>query len=235
MPYYRRSYPRRWRRYRSAFRKYRSYKRRYNRYREGQWVGRSMVSVVPDQKLVRLQYCDYYNKVTNFTAGNANVHTFRANSIYDPDYTGTGHQPFYHDELAQLYSNYVVIGFKATFVVSSTVQIGVAVHISTTTTPLHSTGVALREDPLCYAKQVSPVTGKGVTRITYSCAPCKYLGEQNPTSLNSGVVAAFGASPLREVYLHYSDYAATSSESYQMQLNFEYLVLCLSPINFAPS
>jgi len=37
---------------------------------------------------------------------------FRANSLYDPDYTSTGHQPLYFDQIINIYDHYVVIGSK---------------------------------------------------------------------------------------------------------------------------
>jgi len=39
-------------------------------------------------------------------------HTFRANSIFDPDFTSTGHQPMYTDQFATLYQNYKVLKTK---------------------------------------------------------------------------------------------------------------------------
>jgi hypothetical protein len=35
---------------------------------------------------------------------------FRLNSIFDPDYTGVGHQPLAHDQWALFYNHYVVTG-----------------------------------------------------------------------------------------------------------------------------
>ena len=42
---------------------------------------------------------------------------FRANSIYDPNLTGTGHQPIGRDQFSAIYDHYTVIGskMKATF------------------------------------------------------------------------------------------------------------------------
>lgn len=37
---------------------------------------------------------------------------FRANDLYDPDYTGVGHQPYGFDQLMTLYSHYTVLGSK---------------------------------------------------------------------------------------------------------------------------
>jgi len=39
---------------------------------------------------------------------------FNLNSIYDPDRTGTGHQPYFRDQMAQFYDFYKVLGCKVT-------------------------------------------------------------------------------------------------------------------------
>lgn len=62
---------------------------------------------VPTKIITRLRYCD------SKTLGNGTTtigsHTFRCNSVYDPDFTGTGHQPLYHDQMSLLYQNYKVL------------------------------------------------------------------------------------------------------------------------------
>lgn len=47
-------------------------------------------------------------KVTSYSGEWA----FRTNSIYDPDYTGSGHQPYMHDQLSPLWTTYEVLGCK---------------------------------------------------------------------------------------------------------------------------
>ena len=55
-----------------------------------------------------------YNDVIQFTSstGLLNSHLFRCNSIYDPDYTGTGHQPFLSDTWAGMYNHVTVKGAR---------------------------------------------------------------------------------------------------------------------------
>jgi len=64
-------------------------------------------------------------------AGVMSVWTFQT-SIFDPDLTGTGHQPLWRDELNQLYSRYRVHGIKYRFnILNVTVQnmvVGAIVH-----------------------------------------------------------------------------------------------------------
>ena len=56
---------------------------------------------------VRLTYSDTY--LHNVTYGQTNVQVFHTNSIYDPDVTNTGHQPFFRDMWASQYDYYAVL------------------------------------------------------------------------------------------------------------------------------
>ncbi len=53
----------------------------------------------------------YGVNVTLTTAGSSNLgvmYRFRLNSLYDPDVTGTGHQPYQYDQLSPIYRQYLV-------------------------------------------------------------------------------------------------------------------------------
>lgn len=55
-----------------------------------------------------------YSQVVSMTLATANVlysHQWQT-SLYDPYFTGVGHQPFYFDQLAALYNKYRVYGIK---------------------------------------------------------------------------------------------------------------------------
>lgn len=41
-------------------------------------------------------------------------YVFRMNSIFDPDFTGTGHQPLWHDTYSTIYETYRVLGSQMT-------------------------------------------------------------------------------------------------------------------------
>jgi len=67
----------------------------------------------PSKHVARLKYVDLIQ--LSPTALGSAVPTFkhfRANSLYDPDYSGIGHQPRGFDELSAIYDHYCVIGSK---------------------------------------------------------------------------------------------------------------------------
>jgi len=59
-----------------------------------------------------LKYCDSIQ--LNSASAAIDKYVFRMNSLFDPDLTGTGHQPYYFDQYAAIYSRYCVIGSKLT-------------------------------------------------------------------------------------------------------------------------
>lgn len=96
---------------------------RYNkkrRYRRKPRVYRNRftttTSHLPATMGVRLKYFDQIRLDPSPTI--PSVHTFRANSLFDPDFTSTGHQPMGFDQYMQLYSRYTVVGSKITITAS---------------------------------------------------------------------------------------------------------------------
>lgn len=67
----------------------------------------------PNQLFCKLNYADNY-KIIGAGAGLLGTQTWRLNDITDPDYTGTGHQVYYNDQLAPIYRKYCVYGAKIT-------------------------------------------------------------------------------------------------------------------------
>lgn len=67
-------------------------------------------NIVPDSHVVKLKYVEQFN--LNAGTGTNAVHVFRANSIFDPSLTTTGHQPLGRDQWLPFYDHYLVIGAK---------------------------------------------------------------------------------------------------------------------------
>lgn len=69
-------------------------------------VGRSL-NPIPQRTIVTMKYAE---DVT--TNGGSGDYVFNLNSIFDPNRSGTGHQPYGHDTFATLYNRYRVISCK---------------------------------------------------------------------------------------------------------------------------
>lgn len=108
MPSRRRSYSRS-RRTRRRYNSTKAIRTRTNKrlrtYRRYVKVGRTL-GAFPIRKTVALRYVQTIS--LNATASSTVVNVFRANSIFDPDYTGAGHQPMFHDLYSQIYDSYKV-------------------------------------------------------------------------------------------------------------------------------
>jgi len=66
----------------------------------------------PNTLISKIRYGDVFTLTS--TLGAIGYNTFNANSIFDPDSTGVGHQPMFRDQYAAIYDQYVVIGSKIT-------------------------------------------------------------------------------------------------------------------------
>lgn len=69
-------------------------------------------SIVPPNKMVRLKYVEYIT--LNAPSATSARNIFRANSCFDPNQTGIGHQPLGFDQWSIFYDHYTVVGSKCT-------------------------------------------------------------------------------------------------------------------------
>lgn len=89
-----------------------SYRPRYRR-KGRRKMTMQLTPPIPLQKMVKLRYCECFN-LDPVGAGAVATYVYRANSIFDPNYTGIGHQPLGHDEWETFYKKYRVLGSRLT-------------------------------------------------------------------------------------------------------------------------
>lgn len=126
------------------YKKGKSYYRKIKRYHKKQLYNQGVPSGMPFAKLATLRYSETVNLAG--TAGILQRYAFSANSVYDPNNTGGGHQPMGYDQWTTLYNKYVVLGSKIivrmipNFNGVGQIGSGVAgVHLSDGPTPPYST------------------------------------------------------------------------------------------------
>lgn len=98
------------------------YKKRYGRkrktYRRKKMRGRRPLtsrytpSGMPAQRIAKLRYAEQVELTS--TLGGLTEHRFSCNNAYDPNTTGTGHQPMGYDQWSALFNHYTVLGAKVT-------------------------------------------------------------------------------------------------------------------------
>lgn len=175
-----------------------TYKRRKTR-RNRPSVAISRGSPIPDRFVTKMKYSGLYALTTAGVAVPA-YHLFRLNSIFDPDYTGVGHQPLGHDELTPLYNKYVVSGvsWRVTYTNQSTsdyCDVCVIPRPNIATIPLMDT---VFESPYVRRATIGPETGaRNIVTMKGYVSMAKLRGVSKSKILNENDNSALiGANPV---------------------------------------
>lgn len=75
------------------------------------WAGRTRTGF-PKELRIRHRYVDTFTMTS--TAGALSNQTYSCNGMFDPDFTASGHQPLYFDQLTAIYNHYTVLSSKIT-------------------------------------------------------------------------------------------------------------------------
>ena len=98
----------------------------------GSLLQRTPITGFPQDMTVRLRYNLFLSYSTGVGTGQ-HVYQFKINSVFDPDHTGTGHQPLYRDQLYLIYKYCVVTACRWEVNVSTTTTTGSLINIQATT------------------------------------------------------------------------------------------------------
>lgn len=152
----------------------------------------------PNQLFNTLSYTEQV--VVTATSGFA-TYQFSANSLYDPNSTGTGHQPMYFDQLMALYDHYTVL--------RSRIRITPAVN-SSLATP--SFAVVYIDDDTSVASSFSQAAEQQSATKVYTWLPAA----SNPPPIYLGWDAAktFGPNPQAQDSLQGTASTSPTEQSY---------------------
>lgn len=183
---------------RTAFRKYK-YNKALTR------IARSF----PQKMIVTMKYSTYVRLDPSVGAPVA-YNWFRANSIYDPDQTGTGHQPYSHDTYQTIYQHYRVLSSKiiCNFVPNGSSSTGHVV-CGVITTPTVEPALVLDYDTIRERDIGKYKINSGqdqVVKVT-GAYNSKKMYPSNVGNLN----ALFGNNPTEEAY--FAVYATATNET----------------------
>jgi hypothetical protein len=178
----------------------------------------------PDRLVTRLRYSD--NLSINSTTGGIASYIFRANSTYDPDQTGTGHQPLYRDVYAGVYDNYSVIlsKFRVQFINTSTSPFLVSVNVQDSTSS-PSTIQAIEEESHGVSAVLTPLSGsKSFKEFVIPWSASQYLNIDAYSS--QGYKTPVGTNPSDPSYFAVNAATVDSSTALiTFRVILEYVVL----------
>lgn len=100
-------------RMRSKYRKSKSKQAHVNIFKPYRLMGNTPL---PQSFITKLKYAESFS--INPAVAAVGVYSFRANDLYDPNYTGAGHQPNGFDQIMALYNHFTVIGSTIKFTVA---------------------------------------------------------------------------------------------------------------------
>lgn len=151
----------------------------------------------PSRIAVTLQYSSY-----DASTGSDRDKLFQLNSIYKPDYTGSGHQPRGRDQYAILYNRYRVIRVCASVIASNGGNPAVVGLCGDSSTSAYTSLQDFLEQPGAYLRGVG-TNGVGMQFITQSYNMWDLLGVSKQTYFGDDTYAAdVGSSPSQTAILH---------------------------------
>lgn len=193
-------------------------------------ISRSIVTAgkgFPQKMIMTHKYFECQD-ITN-TAGSTGTYNFRANSMFDPNITGTGHQPYYFDQMSAIYNHFFVLGSKITVTVqhdvttNSTAVACVYLNDDTTVTPTY---YALQEQNK--ARFVTIPTGSNnpfKISCNYSARKTFGPGTLANTSLKGSGSADCSEAAVYTIAVFPQDIAST--QNYNITVMIEYIAVWL--------
>lgn len=226
-----------------AYKKRRSINRkRVRRVKKALGLSKSLPGF-PQGRIVKMRYADQFLAAP--TTPNYWSNTFRANSIFDPDFTNVGHQPLGHDQWSNFYNHYIVIGSMIKVKVIRSIGADTAAPSSYVTLQLHDTSSFIQpgtdynrmlENGLIKWRLITPSWSTSSISMGYS--PKRFFNIKDVKDNVTRIGAAFGQNPTEDVYwtVTYNplDTLATAAPV-RVIVTIDYIVLMSEPKDLAIS
>lgn len=167
------------------------------------------LSAVPRTMNLKLKFGDMHHLTD---ASSTHYHAFRANSLYDPDYTGVGNQPRGFDQWAAFYQFYRVNAVRVEATFMNTAAGGSNISTPKMISLIAGTGLSasgytiqdILEEPQCSYDYLSVAYGESIKKLKMYIPMHKLFGitKKEYTSEDS-YNASVDANPARSAFVQY--------------------------------
>lgn len=191
-------------------------------------------------QLVRHRYLENTQVSTNL--GIANVYAFQLNSLFDPNYSGVGHQPIGFDQMSAVFNTYTVLGARVNLKCwnRSSNFLGFGIYFTETpNSPLSTLSVqGLLEQGAMKWLILPPVSqSQGPRTLTAKISMKKFFRIKN--MLDDDITSSnIGTNPARGCFMHVitwqPDGELTSAQG-SFYLTLDQIALYRKPANLAQS
>jgi len=186
--------------------------------------------------LTKLRYADSKSVVSSLAVPSDIVYT--CNGLYDPDVSGTGHQPRGFDELMDLYNHYVVIGANITVEMSNlstSDSIVGYITVRDSATAISSPSDVM-EGTKVLTKILTPVSGQSKAVFKMKLNPNKFMSRSKPLS-DPDIKGSTTANPVEQCYFHFGHFCTdqTSTSTAEYLIHIDYICVLIEPRNPAQS
>jgi len=180
---------------------------------------------IPDE----IRTCLKYSQIVTFTGSAAPVaQVYILNSLYDPDLSGTGHQPSFYDFYQSMYSRYCVMGASAVLDIENETAIAVSVACVYTDTNIGGQSVeTFTESMRCKAAIVGPSGAVNTKRLVMPAVTMSQIMGQAIISSDTSMYSSVGASPSDSAFMLFKCAATDSSTTITVRVKFTILFDCL--------
>jgi hypothetical protein len=187
----------------------------------------------------RLRYSTTF-ALSATTGAITSTQVFRANDLFDPDFTGTGHQPMGFDQLMTWYNHFVVIWAKITVVAKCTSGSAptVCLRVDADSTPLTVID-RIVEIGGCVTEDLEVKGAYGANKkLSMTADICKLQGvSRSAITADPSLQGNAAASPAECTYFHITlwDTVATTTGSCECDVILEQIAIFLEPRNISES
>jgi len=144
------------------------------------------------------------NILLNPSAGTPADYVFSANGMYDPNITGTGHQPYAFDQLAAIYNEYTVSVSKCTVTCwnnQSSLPFWIAICLRDDPTAITADVSSVRESPGIVSQLLAPAgSGNCLGTVTHSFDAKKFFDVKNIGDASE--LRGAMSNPAEQAYFH---------------------------------